>query len=85
MTRWLFSDARERVICPRCLAAVGQPCQTPRGRKVDPPHVARITALRNQPDFNLADYRGQAINLGELLRKTIQATEPAPARKGREL
>lgn len=68
MARWMFTDARERVSCPRCKAEKGQGCATPKGRRTLEPHSERLWALRRLPDFNIQDYQIKSYTLEEVLR-----------------
>lgn len=54
---WIFTDAREKVDCPKCRAKSGSDCTFPSGRKKWPPHGERITNLHQRPDFKVEDYQ----------------------------
>lgn len=42
-TGWIFTDAVALAACPKCGSSKGYHCESPKGRKVWPPHSARIT------------------------------------------
>lgn len=69
MARWMFTDARERVDCPRCEAKMGEACKSPKGRKTREPHTERLIALRRLPDFRIEDYQVKSYTLAEVLKK----------------
>ena len=39
------TDAVAEVTCPKCKAAPGERCRTPKGRLTDPPHGERVAAF----------------------------------------
>ena len=55
--RALFTDARNYATCPRCGAAPGDPCQTPKGRRTPYPHDDRVGALVERPDYDRRHYQ----------------------------
>jgi uncharacterized protein with von Willebrand factor type A (vWA) domain len=56
MSRFLFTDAVERVGCPKCAAPAGAVCLHPSGRRAPTPHTERTAALSALPDFDAKDY-----------------------------
>lgn len=69
MARWMFTDARERVACPRCKAEKGEQCRQPKGRPVKYPHPERLKALSELPDFNVEDYQVKSYTPEEAMKK----------------
>ena len=45
ITGWAFSDAVRQHKCPKCGSDPGYLCESPKGRKIDPPHSARVACL----------------------------------------
>jgi hypothetical protein len=45
MARWMFTDAKNMVACPKCGQPAGEDCRTPKGRKTWPPHKERTVEL----------------------------------------
>ena len=56
MPRWLYTDAKDKVVCPKCGVDKGTCCSTPKGYKLHTPHAERISALHKLDDFNIDDY-----------------------------
>lgn len=54
---WMFTDARQRVGCPRCGQTEGNRCRYPSGGYATYPHNERIAALRELPDYDVRDYQ----------------------------
>ena len=56
MAKWMFTDATEKVDCPKCKVTAGVYCKTPKGFNAKEPHTERMIALRERDDFNIDDY-----------------------------
>jgi hypothetical protein len=41
-TGFLFTNAVQKMACPKCGASSGYPCATPKGRRAKFPHTERI-------------------------------------------
>lgn len=70
MGRWMYTDAIERVACPKCGQDKLKMCRQPNGRKRDEPHGERLGALGQLPDFNMDDYKIQSFG-ADRLRKAL--------------
>lgn len=42
-TGWIYTDCVALKACPKCASSAGFYCESPKGRKVWPPHSARMT------------------------------------------
>lgn len=46
ISRFMFTQATREMVCPKCNAAPGEFCHTPKGRKAIEPHMERCVAYR---------------------------------------
>lgn len=69
MARWMYSDAVQCVVCPRCHQAAGKTCRQPSGRRAPEVHGERVAALQALPDFNINDYCVTPVNITRSIRK----------------
>lgn len=60
---WMYTDAVNKVACPKCKQPAGKMCRIPSGGKSPTPHSTRVAALKALPDFNLDDYRVKVVRV----------------------
>lgn len=53
----MYTDAREKVGCPKCGQPKGEDCRYPSGGRTMYPHGERLLALKGLPGYNLSDYQ----------------------------
>lgn len=51
-TGWVYSDAVRKSKCPKCGSDHGYHCETPKGRKVWPPHAERVLVVLGKGDHS---------------------------------
>lgn len=72
MAKFLFTEATQKVDCPRCKERAGSYCRSPKGRKTDYPHGERVQALERLPSFNLADFQCKVVSFDEFTSRFRQ-------------
>jgi len=77
---WMYTDATNLAVCPRCGCLEGEVCRTPKGRKCNKPHDERVSALMQ------GGYKPRAVKLEsfhEVLTRATYGNRPKEAEHGK--
>ena len=66
LTGWAYSDTVRQHKCPKCGSDPGYECQSPKGRKVWPPHGERVQQLTKE---QWKACEGKAYTFDQVLKK----------------